>query len=91
MDSLVGLVATILGTIIFILLNQAVSITYLGCQSMIFVWLICFLIAFVLVMFFGAIFLKVLKWAIILAIGIFAISIIISIIGIIVNKIKGIE
>ena len=81
MGAIGGLLAIIIGTGVFFLLNRAMDITYLGCGAMASFWFGCVAFSGIGLMLLGGFLLGLLKWVIIIAI-------IIVIIGFVVNTVN---
>lgn len=62
------LLATILGTGLFFLMNATVDISYFGCGAVFSAWLSCIVIAYILIMLLGGIALTLIKWIVIIGI-----------------------
>lgn len=71
--------AILIGTGIFFLINSMLDITYFGCGPIGFLWFGCFIVSYAILTSLGGIVLGLLKW---IVIG----GIILFVIGLIVNK-----
>lgn len=76
---IVTILAILIGTCIFFLINSMLEITYFGCGAIGFLWFGCFIVSYAILTSLGGIVLGLLKW---IVIG----GIIIFIIGLIANK-----
>ena len=81
MSAILGL---IVGTIIFFLINEYISITYFGCGAIVSFWGGCVLLTTAAFMWLGGFVLGLLKWVLIGAV-------VIGIIGFVGSKMKGSE
>lgn len=73
-----GVLAIILATIIFFLINSMLDITYFGCGAIGTMWFVCFVVSYAILGALGGIVLGLLKWIIIGGIILFIIGLIAS-------------
>lgn len=62
---ILGVIAIILATVIFFLVNSMLDITYFGCGAIGTLWFGCFVIAYIILTSVGGIFIGLLKWIVI--------------------------
>ncbi len=73
-----GVLAIILATIIFLLINSMLDITYFGCGAIGTMWFGCFVLSYAILGSLGGIVLGLLKWIIIGGVILFIIGLIAS-------------
>lgn len=62
---IITLASAVIGTVIFLLINSMMSITYFGCGAIVSMWFGCFLAGYIILALLGSVLLGLIKWIII--------------------------